>query len=284
MLPRATFLGTLTGSALATAYASSDLFLYPSTTEGWGATCLEAQVAAHTLLAASWVAPFLTSRVPPLTAIITPARRLRRSSVPIRAQSLRPHHTPQASGLPLVATRSPGIIDVTADGESGFLAAPGNESEMADAAARLLSDASLRRTMGEKVVRPPHVAHQEQTPPEISRNLPQAATHCIVRPQHIVPPDCASRLLRAALHVPVAPRRQALSHAAAFDWAASGDLVLEAYLEHAPSVAGVAERGRPPPTLWSRLAAYGIGWRPQRFEEAARRGAQLVQKQPPTTG
>ena len=43
MLPHATFLGTLTGSALAVAYASSDVFLYPSTTEGWGATCLEAQ-------------------------------------------------------------------------------------------------------------------------------------------------------------------------------------------------------------------------------------------------
>ena len=41
--PSAAFFGTLTGAKLAEAYASSDIFLYPSTTEGWGATCLEAQ-------------------------------------------------------------------------------------------------------------------------------------------------------------------------------------------------------------------------------------------------
>ncbi len=44
--PNATMLGHVTGEPLATAYASSDLFLYPSTTEGWGATCLEAQARA----------------------------------------------------------------------------------------------------------------------------------------------------------------------------------------------------------------------------------------------
>ena len=50
-LPHAVFFGTLTGSALAVAYASSDLFLYPSTTEGWGATCLEAQAAGLPVVA-----------------------------------------------------------------------------------------------------------------------------------------------------------------------------------------------------------------------------------------
>lgn len=47
----ACFRGTLTGAELAEAYASSDIFLYPSTTEGWGATCLEAQSAGLPVVA-----------------------------------------------------------------------------------------------------------------------------------------------------------------------------------------------------------------------------------------
>ena len=50
-LPQARFLGKLTGEALATAYASSDVFLYPSESEGWGATCLEAQAAGVPVVA-----------------------------------------------------------------------------------------------------------------------------------------------------------------------------------------------------------------------------------------
>jgi glycosyltransferase involved in cell wall biosynthesis len=49
--PSATFFGTLTGAALAEAYSSSDVFLFPSTTEGWGATCLEAQAAGLPVVA-----------------------------------------------------------------------------------------------------------------------------------------------------------------------------------------------------------------------------------------
>lgn len=49
--PSAAFFGTLTGAKLAEAYASSDIFLYPSTTEGWGATCLEAQSAGLPVVA-----------------------------------------------------------------------------------------------------------------------------------------------------------------------------------------------------------------------------------------
>ena len=49
--PTAAFTGTLTGAQLAEAYASSDIFLYPSTTEGWGATCLEAQSAGTPVVA-----------------------------------------------------------------------------------------------------------------------------------------------------------------------------------------------------------------------------------------
>jgi phosphatidylinositol alpha 1,6-mannosyltransferase len=52
LLPQtATFFGTLTGAPLATAYASADIFVNPSTTEGWGATCLEAQAAALPVVA-----------------------------------------------------------------------------------------------------------------------------------------------------------------------------------------------------------------------------------------
>ena len=47
----ARFFGALTGAALATAYASSDIFLNPSTSEGWGATCLEAQAAGLPVVA-----------------------------------------------------------------------------------------------------------------------------------------------------------------------------------------------------------------------------------------
>ena len=52
LLPASTaFLGALMGASLAEAYASSDIFLYPSTTEGWGATCLEAQAAGLPVVA-----------------------------------------------------------------------------------------------------------------------------------------------------------------------------------------------------------------------------------------
>ena len=89
-----------TSSSADLLFASSDVFLYPSTTEGWGATCLEAQ----------------------------------------------------AAGLPVVATRSSGIVEVVRHGVSGFLAPPQNVSALADHAARLLEDAALRRRMGHQAV------------------------------------------------------------------------------------------------------------------------------------
>ena len=94
--PSASFLGTLTGERLAEAYASSDIFLYPSSTEGWGATCLEAQSA----------------------------------------------------GLPVVATRSSGIVEVVEHGVGGLLLPAHNVSALADAVATLVGDASLRHEMG----------------------------------------------------------------------------------------------------------------------------------------
>lgn len=44
-LPRTRFTGRLSGSALATAYASSDIFLYPSTTDTFGNVTLEAMAS-----------------------------------------------------------------------------------------------------------------------------------------------------------------------------------------------------------------------------------------------
>jgi glycosyltransferase involved in cell wall biosynthesis len=43
--PEAVFTGYLSGEALATAYASSDIFLFPSTTDTFGNVLLEAQAA-----------------------------------------------------------------------------------------------------------------------------------------------------------------------------------------------------------------------------------------------
>lgn len=44
-LPEATFTGFLTGDALATAYASADIFLFPSDTESFGSVTLEAMAS-----------------------------------------------------------------------------------------------------------------------------------------------------------------------------------------------------------------------------------------------
>lgn len=96
LLPFASFFGTLTGTALAEAYASADIFLYPSTTEGWGATCLEAQ----------------------------------------------------AAGLPVVATRSSGIVEVIEHGVGGLLLPPHNITALADAVEGLIKDTGARRRMG----------------------------------------------------------------------------------------------------------------------------------------
>ena len=49
-----------------------------------------------------------------------------------------------ASGRPVVATTTGGIVDMIADGESGLLVPPGDEYQLAGAMARLLTDADLR--------------------------------------------------------------------------------------------------------------------------------------------
>jgi glycosyltransferase involved in cell wall biosynthesis len=49
-----------------------------------------------------------------------------------------------ASGRPVVATTTGGIVDMITDGENGLLVPPGDEGKLAEAMARLLSDADLR--------------------------------------------------------------------------------------------------------------------------------------------
>jgi glycosyltransferase involved in cell wall biosynthesis len=49
-----------------------------------------------------------------------------------------------ASGRPVVATTTGGIVDMIADGENGLLVPPGDENKLAEAMARLLNDADLR--------------------------------------------------------------------------------------------------------------------------------------------
>ena len=53
-----------------------------------------------------------------------------------------------AGGLPVVASRIPGYDEVVRDGREGFLVPPGNPRAVADAAAKVLDDPALARTMG----------------------------------------------------------------------------------------------------------------------------------------
>jgi glycosyltransferase involved in cell wall biosynthesis len=49
-----------------------------------------------------------------------------------------------ASGRPVVATTTGGIVDIVVDGENGLLVPPGDERKLAEAMARMLNDADLR--------------------------------------------------------------------------------------------------------------------------------------------
>lgn len=53
-----------------------------------------------------------------------------------------------AYGLPVVATRTGGVPDAVKDGQTGFLANPGEVEEIANAITRLLSEPELCRRMG----------------------------------------------------------------------------------------------------------------------------------------
>lgn len=54
-----------------------------------------------------------------------------------------------AAGKPIVATRTGGIPEVVADGETGILVPPRDHDAMAEAIVRLLKDQTLRRRMGD---------------------------------------------------------------------------------------------------------------------------------------
>jgi len=54
-----------------------------------------------------------------------------------------------ACGVPLVATTAGAFPEVIEDGETGLLVPPADPTALADAIARLMSDAALRRRMGE---------------------------------------------------------------------------------------------------------------------------------------
>jgi N-acetyl-alpha-D-glucosaminyl L-malate synthase BshA len=55
-----------------------------------------------------------------------------------------------ACEVPVIASRVGGIPEVVTDGETGFLSEVGNVEKMAEDAARLLQDATLRREMGKR--------------------------------------------------------------------------------------------------------------------------------------
>jgi glycosyltransferase involved in cell wall biosynthesis len=90
------FTGYLHGQALAHAYASADLFVFPSANETLGNVVLEAM----------------------------------------------------ASGLPVIAPRSGGLVDHVVDGENGFLFEPDDVEDMAARIRNLISDPVYARQLG----------------------------------------------------------------------------------------------------------------------------------------
>ncbi len=97
-LPNTIFTGPLSGQQLATAFASSDIFLFPSDTETFGNVTLEAM----------------------------------------------------ASGLPVVCANAAGSSSLVLDGETGFLAVPGDMLHFLDCVERLVRDPVLRFKLGER--------------------------------------------------------------------------------------------------------------------------------------
>ncbi len=92
-----TYLGALSGAALATAYASFDLFVHTGTEETFGQTVQEAH----------------------------------------------------ASGIPVIAPRAGGPIDLVDHGVNGYLFAPDDETQLRAYVENLVIDPALRSRMGE---------------------------------------------------------------------------------------------------------------------------------------
>ena len=58
-----------------------------------------------------------------------------------------------STGRPVIASRIGGLIDLVADGETGFLVQPGDSLALQQAIERLLADPDLRRRMGQAALR-----------------------------------------------------------------------------------------------------------------------------------
>lgn len=95
------FTGYLKGDALAQAYASSDVFVFPSENDTFGNVVLEAM----------------------------------------------------ASGLPVVAARSGGPMDMVHHGNNGFLFAPGHIDDLVACVSRVILDVDLHQTMRKEALR-----------------------------------------------------------------------------------------------------------------------------------
>ena len=54
----------------------------------------------------------------------------------------------QSQGLPVISTRVSAVPELVEDGKTGLLADPGNPTELMQAIARLISDPSLRQSLG----------------------------------------------------------------------------------------------------------------------------------------
>ena len=97
-----------------------------------------------------------------------------------------------ASGRPVVATATGGIVDMIGDGENGLLVPPGDEHKLAEAMARLLNDAELRSRLAagaqERVQRftaSAVVERLEDVYGRVARGIPG----CIPRPTRRVSTD-----------------------------------------------------------------------------------------------
>lgn len=128
---RVRFLGIMRGAELSAAFASADVFVLPSDSETLGFVVLESMVSAR---AHARAAPGVRRRAA-LTAAPPPSA---------------PAPRPQASGVPPVGVRAGGVPDLVSHGETGLLAAPGDEgaAEFTEHVRTLLQDRPLREAMG----------------------------------------------------------------------------------------------------------------------------------------
>ena len=89
----------------------------------------------------------------PLHAFLERMARARIVVVPLRDESSDFGQTTVVQALslgkPVVATRSPGVVDYVTDGREGFLVAAGDSTALRAVIARLEGDADLRRACGE---------------------------------------------------------------------------------------------------------------------------------------